>query len=356
MLPLVGIITALWFSYLAVRPEFSGLLADAYIYLLIAAGIEHLGAGATDPALSFLFAHYPFPPLFPMLLAATGAGPDQPAWTYAVNASVLGLAMLFLAYWYRQLGMPRTVAALLVLVIAALPAVWLTAMDVQSEPLYLTLSAACLLALGRDPKPAWRVAGLACGLAVITRTVGIALLAIFLIDWWRRGRRSDLTPILVALGPIATWSVIRLAFGFDASYLAVDQALLGDSPSALFPVIKTNALALATYGVRSFDLSGQAYAQIVIATLGGIALLEYLNRLRCSKPDAWYVTCYLSLILCWPYPYHARRFLLMILPLLMGYAVLFAYRMCRSRVSVTVTLGATCSVIALFALTSLPST
>ncbi|MSR15199.1 MAG: hypothetical protein EXR86_11670 [Gammaproteobacteria bacterium] len=202
----------------------------------------------------------------------------------------LGTAIVLCSFLYQTQGLSKFNALALATMLAILPGTWLTALDVQSEPLYLLLTVSCLLALTHPRSSrAWLLAGACCGLALITRTVGVSLLAVFLFKWWRDGRHSGFAPVVAALGPAVSWMALRAVFGFAASYTDGTHQLLRGSLAKIVAGIEMNTSALAAYGVRSFDLAGHLYAQIVLAGLVLCAIFECARRAWRGEADALYV-------------------------------------------------------------------
>ena len=94
---------------------------------------------------------------------------------------------------------------------------------------------------------------------------------------------------------------------------------------------------------------------MALAIAAGCALGTFVQRLRRGQIDAVYVAGYTAMILVWPFPAHARRFLWVILPILCGYAVLCAVSLVPRRFVRARGLAAHAMVL-LFALLALPTT
>ncbi len=319
---LLGVVTGGLFAWWAWRTSFDGLLADGYIYLLMADALGH--ARASD-ALTwrFLFGEYPFPPLYPLLLAAVNAGADNPLNAIMLNAGLLGASFAVLARWYASLGIAPGAALALSLSFALLPISFLTALDVQSEPLYLLLTLCTLYALqrARAAPIAWLVAGVCCGLAVLTRTVGIALLGAFTLSWLMAGRQRKPLALLCAWLPYVGWQIFRHWHGLAASYLRYRTLAPRDFFEATLQIVPLNLRALGYALPRSFDLQGAPQVGLVLALLGLGAGLVFLQRLRRGDCDARYLLLYVGVIMLWPHPDHFRRFLFVVLPLAGGYVM-----------------------------------
>lgn len=318
--PLLNLLaSASAYAGLAVRDQFNGILADGYVYLMQADSIAGLPHGMSALG-RFVFGYYPFPPLYPLLLALTGAGANAVHQTFIVNAAVLALVVGLVTRWYAVLGLPPLVAWALGALFASLPVALITALDVQSEPLYLVCSMTAVLCAAAPTPPRLHWAALASGLALITRTAGVALVVAVIAYCWHSAGARRLRLVALALAPAAAWWLLRAGADLEASYTDIALRTVAVTPAALAQLLTTNSAALIEFGVRSFALDGQAYARSGVLVAALLAGVGWLCRLRQRDCAAWYVLGYGALILLWPYPHHARRFLFVVLPLLLGFA------------------------------------
>lgn len=303
---------------ISLRGDFHGLLSDSYVYLAVAREFA-LGRAADLDFLLHIGRGNPFPPLYPLVLALLGAGGHAPIATYTVGAALMGGVLWAAFAWFRSVGLARGTAGTATLVIALMPATLLAVMNVLSEPLYLilTLAAGGCLAARAPTSRAWFIAGLLLGLAVLVRSAGIAALAAFAWVWlWRGGWRCAPWALLPALGLPGAWALVRKAAGL-AYY--PPPTLWGDE---VWPRVLTNLAAFADAGVSLFDPSRGLHSDIVVGVAAALAAGVLLVRLARREFDAWYLLCYAGMVLVWPHPAHAGRFLLAVLPFLLGYACL----------------------------------
>ena len=309
--------------WVGVKPTLAGINSDGAVYVLLADGLSPWRATDIDFGAQ-LFAHYPFPPLYPLLLAAVGGGSAVPALDYIVDALLQAMAVVASWCWARRIGCDGPAAAIAALSLAITPIALFTAMGVFSEPLYLALSMTAL-ALVAGPEisaRAWRGAALLLGLAAVTRGVGLFAAAVLLLVWaWRtRGRHARLVPLL-ALAPSLAWLLIKASHGWQGSY--TDTLFAGGVlrvTAALVAQLPTNLHALAYHFVRCFDSLNSRHSALILATLLIPAGLGFGQRLRAGQVDACYAALYLLVLLLWPYPNHFARFLLVLLPLFCAYA------------------------------------
>ena len=348
---------SLWLlTTLARRTEFTGLIADAYIYLLMADAFGGVAHGI-DTLSRTVFASFPFPPLYPLALALGGGGSYSPLITHALHASFLAAGLGAFTLWYRTLGLTWTMSGALGLTLSVLPVTWLTALDIQSESLYVLLSGLTLLALGDRPlsRKRWFASGVCCGLTILTRTIGVALLPALLLHAWRvKQYREGVFAVGIALLGLIAWQGLRHIVGLESSYLDSSHGALHPSLAGYWPVMSNNLHALWRVAPQCFDFAPHSITCIVIGLIGVIASVTAIYRLWRGKADAAYAFSYLAIILLWPYPAHARRFLFVVLPILMGYAVLGIAALVRVRTS-WVRGAVTHAVIVIFLLLALPT-
>ena len=309
---------ALLFAWVGMRPEFNGLLSDSYVYL---AAAEALGPGAGhDPALlRHLLEAYPFPPLFPLLLGLSGGGSSAPALSFALGAVALAAACVAFRHWLVRAGAPPLAATLACMAFACLPLTLQIAMGILSEPLFMLLvfGAASVLCAQRMTARRWLLAAALVALASLTRSVGVAATGALLLCWgWARGWRVSRSAPLVAVLPPAAWALFRQLGGYG------DYAFATVAKQAPWQMLTVNVDAWRHYAVQAVDLALRPQTGIVLAAFGVIALPVFAHRLLRARFDAWYCAGYLAIMMLWPHPHHAARFLFVIAPFVLGYVVL----------------------------------
>ena len=319
----LGLISFALLLWIGVKPSLAGVNSDGAVYVLLADGLSPWRATDIDFGAQ-LFAHYPFPPLYPLLLSVAGGGSAVPALDYIVDALLQAMAVVASWCWARRIGCDGPTAAIAALSLAITPIALFTAMGVFSEPLYLALSMTALaLVAGREISArAWRGAALLLGLAAVTRGVGLFAVAVLLLAWvWRtRGRDARLVPLL-ALAPSLVWLLIKASHGWQGGYTdTLFAAGVLPVAAALLAQLPTNLHALAYHFVRCFDSLNSRHSALILATLLIPAGLGFGRRLRAGQVDACYAALYLLVLLVWPYPNHFARFLLVLMPLFCAYA------------------------------------
>lgn len=321
---LLGVVCTAWLLWVAVKPTLAGVNSDAAVYLLLADWLSPWHPTDIDFG-ARLFEHYPFPPLYPLLMAALGIGSATPALAYGLNALLQAAAAVAAACWARRAGCGAAGATLAAASLVLTPIALFTAMGVFSEPLYLVLSMSALAVLA-GPRPQarhWYVAAGLLGAAALTRGAGLTAVAALLICWGARTRlaHARLTPLLAMAPPLA-WMAVKGLMHWNGSYT---HNLFGHGVApvllSLAAQVPTNLHALAYHFVRCFDFLGGGHSKIIVGLLLVPAALTMLRRLRDFELDAWYGALYLGLIAVWPYPNHFARFLLVVLPLFCAYAL-----------------------------------
>lgn len=355
---LLGTLAFLLFIFVGAKHTLNGINSDAAVYVLMA----DIYSPYRPHDISFadhLFAHYPFPPLYPLILAALGGGSLTPLLDYVIGAALLAAAVAGIWSWARRAGGSAVAAGACAVGFALTPSAWFTAMGVFSEPLYLALSMSAFALLVVPPQRAgqWYAAAALFGLAALARTVGLIAIAAFLLYWWRctRGRHYRAVAALTLL-PSLAWIIIKRLRGWHTSYtgslfetgLRVLPDMLRQAP--------INLQALWYYAVRTFDVLGSTYSAVTCAMLLLLAGVGLAARLRAAAPDATYVVFYLLTMLLWPYPNHSGRLLLVILPFILAYMLWGAGLLVRRTGSALLVRTVECGVGLALACIILPST
>jgi hypothetical protein len=352
-----------WIAYSALLFPFAvsrapGWLPDASIYLLMAEALSPWG-GPASAAARHALAQSAFPPLFPLLVGLVGGGGDA-AIARAVSAACLCAALPVLLAWLRARGMGGAPALLATAAFALSPLTLLQAQEGLSEPLYLLLGLLALLAAERAlPERAASgrlrlAAALAAGLALATRSAGVAWLAA-LAAWWiaRRVPLRRLPALLAAaLGPMALWWLAKRWLGLTGSYGGALESRLAhyadERGAALARAIPEQLGALFGAWHSVFALHPGAWTRSAAIAIGALALLGLARGLARMQLAALYAALYPALIALWPFPAHAGRFLWPLVPLLLAFAAESASALSRRAAGAV-------AVLALALLLALPS-
>lgn len=309
--PLCGVYY--FWGWSRVLGDFGG---DSAFYLLIAQYFSPWST-ASDVAVYF-FTHSLYPPLYPLALALFGGGESLLA-AHVITITFLMLAFAVLYLWLRNLAVDRAGAALVTLLFALLPGTYMQALLVLSENLFLFLTLVCITTVSRfeaDSRSGWLwLAAFSLACATLTRSAGIALLAAFML-YLVVHRPVQSWPVIGAMAalPMILWNLLSHKEG--PGYLGSLVGKYGPEPfAALFGHLTTQAVLIAHGWVSNFTASRVGF--LVMAFVGVLAVMGMAHRIRHRRLDGYYVAAYLLLILAWPYPSEAQRFVLVVVPVLL---------------------------------------
>ena len=316
------------------QPSLATFADDSVSYLVVAQVYSPWQAASAAIAEAFA-REAAYPPLFPAVLALTGAAHSMAA-AHAVTAVLLAACLpLVYALGVSWLG-SRWGAFLAVAATALLPLLWVSAKGILSEPLY------CLMLLGTLRVLEWEtdrraktvlLALLMTGM-VLTRTAGIALLAAY--GLWVMTRRELslaargrlLLPFSVAAIGFGVWLLLRPEKTYDPNapvlYDLAQSLLRGEFPWAAYGASilrQANAYLEAWTGLfLLYWFEGQPPRVLLTEAVGLLALAGWALRLRAARPDAWLMAGYLVTYLLWPFYDQMARFILPAVPVLVLYA------------------------------------
>ena len=337
-LPLLLYLFALFYR-LAWFEQITSIANDSVNYLLMARYYS-----PWVPASGAIQAAWPlqdFPPLFPLLLAISGAAHSLLAAHVLVVA--MGLLSLFLLYrlslrWLHDNRLSSRGAAILVVVIFSVsPGYVLGLQGILSESLYLFLSLLFLLLCNhqRSLDKGW-LAGLAFLLAllILTRTIGWALwLAVLLqaIASSVSTKKNQHSRFFMLVASLAFYLVLQWWLGPDreSHYPGVIADFIsgktGVGESGIFTVLLSQARTLLEawhtfWTIYWIDEVSVSY--IIVSTLLFFSLLELFSRLLFNKIDAYYVLIYLGILFIWPHPGQMVRLVFPVAAILVLYSVI----------------------------------
>jgi hypothetical protein len=297
--------------------DLGGLGGDGLIYAVTARAYAPFGP--PDALAAEVAGGTQFPPVYSLLLMAGGGAASLLA-AHLATAFFLLCAFASFYLWLCSLGVGRLQAALGVALLGAMPGTWVQSFYLHPEGLYvaLTLAALNLLTLAERTARAglfW-AASVAVGLAIVTRTVGVALLPALAVTLFRSRPRWWIGMIAAALAPEALWSALHhppwgyadtliAQYGGDTSLRNVLGAIAGS--------VVASVKGLGWNVVQTPRLVWPA-AAVGIASMA-VALWRFVH----CKPDAWYLMAYLGVMALWPFPEEAWRLTWVVVPILLGH-------------------------------------
>ncbi|HEX4330833.1 MAG TPA: hypothetical protein VH040_01735 [Usitatibacter sp.] len=308
---------------------------DSVSYLTLA----HWFAGdSSDPHLAkwtWWQAH--FPPLFPMLLAVTGAW-HHLGWAHLLVAG-LGIAAMALFYAYANVRLQSRLGAFAVAGLFALaPVEWVHTLGILSEPLFLVLSLAALLwhqtrlAGRKATDPEWLLFGVLVALTCLTRLVGVALIAALVAQalCGRLARRKGpgLRELALAVAPtillLGAWVWLRPMEGGDKYQGIVASSLSNwiDHPGTMLG-IAVRSVDDAWISAFTVDPEVPLGMRIVFIGTGLAAVCGAVLAALANRLDGWYALAFAAILLGWVFGEEVtRRLFYPLVPLALLHAAL----------------------------------
>lgn len=300
--------------------------SDAIDYLLMA---DFYGAwlygGDIGQAASY-YRETRFPPLFPLVLAALGAGSHHPEWANLVSCLIAVATPLVVWAWIRREEGASWAAPWIAGALLFYPGYFLLNLNVVSEPLAIALLSGAL-ALLAPPRPALSTlatAALLIGLSLLARTALLPAIPALALWMWR-ARATSLSRqglvLLIAVAPIAVWLAYRSTLGSETYLDSLSWQVMLDKAGGwpgLLWVLPTRIFlgVVDNWGIGRGVVPVFASAVLLGLAIPGTALRLWRNRL-----DAWFLCGYIAMILVWPYPAETKRFLVVVYPCLLLSAI-----------------------------------
>jgi hypothetical protein len=335
-LALVALVAGSCATVFVWQPVLGSLYDDSVSYLLMAQWFA-----GTPPALVAEAARLEkYPPLFPLVLAISGGAEDW-RFAHAVVALSFALSVYALGVHARNITASTRIAIAAAIVYALMPGTWLNLKGILSEFPYMAASFAALAWHGsRRETPGVRTSamlGILLAAALLTRTIGIALVGAFaLSEGMRLARTRDslrvrsmwpalAAPVLLA----ALWYALRPTGGEDA-YIEYGTRAFSQWGANLQALRDAWLTALLAFWGEPWKPTFVLAAAAGIAGLGGT-----LVRALQGEFDALYCLLFLAILVAWPFPGQMYRLAFPIAPLLIVNALWaverFASRMAGER-------------------------
>ena len=312
----------------------------AYAWTLVQfVGHDGLSSFATDSANYMVMARYlspwheanaaithawpgqDYPIFFPLLLAVLGSAYDYYT-AHTLTALFFVLALPFVFIYARRMGAGRLPACLIVVILAISPATWINSLGILSENLYLLLTILTLLFyqwMNRDSAMQYMLLGLLLGLLVITRTIGISMIAAYGVLYGYdlvKTRRINLLPLLPLIVAAIIITVTKFLHGasLPEQYIQQFSSILSSSEVDAYRdynlVVQIVALTDAWFsGWLYYWNSNMILSYLMFVAIGLLATAGLFLRCYRLKLDAWYLLFYLLILLAWPHPGQALRFI-----------------------------------------------
>jgi hypothetical protein len=261
-----------------------------------------------------------YPPFFPIVLALTGTAHSLVAAHILTTAFLL--ASLPLIYFFsRQCFATHWQAISITVIFSLSPSTWLNTLGILSENLYLFLSFIVLLMFNRIRTLDYRLIslfGILLAALILTRSIGIAMFIAYLIVGFILWQKKKLQTGKYFLPIVIVIAIKLLAKLLGKSILPVPyiiQLKLLDFTIQPEMLVDTWFASWQYYWVDDLIIP-----HFFVLFLGVLACTGLIIRLRLLKIDAFYLLVYLGILLVWPHPGQALRFIYPVHALLIIYA------------------------------------
>jgi hypothetical protein len=326
------ILCALYFYWTWSR-ELGDFGGDNAFYLLIARHYSFWSSA--DAVTQFFSTHSLYPPLYPMILSLFGGGESVLA-AHLATTALLCLAFAAFYVWLRRLECPVVTAAGLVVLFALLPGTYMLALSILSEGTFLLFSLLAVIAVDsyeKSNRNGWLWAAAASvAAATLARSAGVALLAAYALYLLMHRPARFWVFGLVAAAPFVIWTISHQSS--DVGYVsALLEKRPADLVAGIIEQLRVQALSLWRGWVWSF--SDAAIATVVASVLALVGLAGTAVRVWRRKLDGIYAALYFALILIWPFPAEAARFVFVLIPFLLAHAWLLTQHVPALRVGKT---------------------
>ncbi len=289
-----------------------GLSHDDAVYLVTAKSVA-AGHGYMIESLPHPAPQTKYPPLFAAFLALFTLVSQQAWW---LKLCPLVCAAGWLALTHRlllRMGASRNDALLLVGITAASPTIVYLSTSLMPESLFSLLATAALLMLIEE-RPFF--AGTLAGLATITRTAGMPLIAACILTLILRRRfRGAIVCAAIAMAIVAPWFGWSLAHAAHDAYYgnntyAASNIITGLRASEKLAVLARNSILLLTSPFSLLTGTTNLFSAI-----GTFAVLGWSLYVRRQLVPDLFVGLYCLMLLCWAWP--PERFVAPVLPLIL---------------------------------------
>lgn len=322
-------------AFALMTSDLIGFFFDDAIYALVAKTIAE-GRGFVYPHLPGEPAAIHYPPLWPLLLSlGFRFGPEFPlnaGWLRLFNPLLIGVAAyLATVFVARQFGLRPVLAAALVLLGFLSVQIQFLVNTLLSETLFLVLCFAAWLIAERARTTAraslWIAAGFVVGLAILTRSLGIALAGgvVLALLWERRWRETGWFAGAVLL-TMLPWQfyVSRTAPDFPVEIVGaygpyLDYVLSGYREAGVglvLEVARKNLIETWQFaGVPLQPFGPVPWRGVLVVLAGAFGLVGLVAMLRrpALRSFAIAIVLYSGAVIVWPF--QVERFLWAIWPL-----------------------------------------
>lgn len=304
----------LWLSW---YDGLGSVRGDGLIYFLTA--WQYAPWVTPDPLAAAIARATLFPPVYPLMLMASGAIYGFQA-AHVVTAGLLLVSFVAFHAWLVSLGVSRARAGACAALFGLLPGTLLQSFYLHPEGLYVALvfTAFVLLdAAERTQRAGWFWGASAIiAIALVTRTAGVTLVPALALVLVRNRPAGWPAMLAAAVAPAVAWGLLHhpeMAYSEVLTGKYNTERALGDMARDVASYVAAAIDGLSWNIVRMASLRGPGLGLCAVAF--GIGLWRFAR----GKVDAWYVMAYLGMMALWPYPQEDWRLMWVLAPIVLGY-------------------------------------
>ncbi|MBF0367982.1 MAG: hypothetical protein HQL52_00845 [Magnetococcales bacterium] len=328
--------------------ELAGFMGDDAVYLLVADSFSPW-IGEPGEVARYISGVTLFPPMYSFVLGFFGGGSQNVPLSHAITTTFwLGALGVYGVWVGRVVGSWRWALGLLLLVGLA-PGVLLHSLEIWSELPYLFFILSVYLLAESWPKPGregdgvgdgvgggaggrvqlvggrtilWAMA-LMMGLALLTRTAALSLVAAFGV-WILLKKNGRAWPfVVIALLPWLVWEGVGRVSesgGYGGMLLG---GMMADPGGWLLETVAQGEVMWEGW-LKIFHFEPGVFTKWTAGVVLVLGLGGHWLRMGAGGIEAWQTPFYLGMILIWRFPDFMHRFLLVLFPVILLHAFLFA--------------------------------
>lgn len=276
-----------------------------------------------------LWLYQDFPPLFPIVLALTGTAHNFIS-AHILTLSFLILSLPFIYKFSRHCFASKTQALCITALFMISPSAWLNMLGILSEHLYILVSFILIFLyprLVRNDIKLTILFGLLLAMLILTRSIGISMFVAFLISGYLMWHKKEikLNTLLLPFFIVILVNVIAKLL----HHSSVPTQYLNQIKNLEFGQ-QLQALIDAWFKSWQFYWTDELiFSYTIVLFIGVLACTGLVIRLKELKFDAIYALFYLLILLVWPHPGQAVRFLYPVQALLLIYSFYTIYLVCN---------------------------
>ncbi len=301
--------------------RYAGWFSDSVDYLIIADFYRDALADAAPPAASASYRTTRFPPLYPLILALAGGGPDDERAAFVATALLWVAALAMVWLWLARVAGVRA-SPFLALAVVACPGLFMLRLGLFSESLFVLLAFLALWMCERRKPLDFShalVLALVAGISPLARSIGIALVAavaLHLACAPGLTRARKLAAIALCAVPFLAWTAYRGLLPTSGSYtqsLTLSRVLAGFGGVEEWLI--GQPLRIVDSAIALWAPTGPGASRWLVVVLLVFAAVGLFQRLRRLAPDSAYLLASLAILFVWPFPAELGRMLAPLAPI-----------------------------------------